>query len=134
MNKLLLLAVSVSLIGCMLLTGNKTETKDPKTGEKKTTYDEAPIVGVAELIGGLLGVGTLAGAAAKLARNAARARDGLMDANEEAIENADWSKIDSAESFKTLLAMAQDSHEDAKLIRKQYVKWKETKKVKDTLN
>ena len=66
-------------------------------------------------------------AAVKIAVNASRAKDGLMDANKEAIDNADWSEINTAESFKQLLALGQASHKDAKIIEKEYRKWKNKK-------
>lgn len=128
MRKILFIAIALSLVGCFVFTGEKTTTIDPKTGKTITAYEEAPIVGLAETIGGILGVGGLAAAAARMARNAARARDALMETNEEALDKADWSKIDSAASFKVLLKTAQESHKDAKLLRKHYVGWKEKRK------
>jgi len=127
MKKLIIaLTLLAVLTGCVFFTGEK-DGVDPKTGKPK--YKEAPFVELSTLVGGLFGMGAGAGALARLGRNAARAKEGLMDANEDAIENADWKQINSKESFKELLALAQASHKDAKVIEKEYRKWK-TKKEK----
>ena len=118
---------SLFLVSCTFLTG--TKKKDPITGEE--TYTEAAVVGLTAAISGILGLGGLGLAAARLARNAARARDGLMEANEDAIENADWSEINSAKSFKILLKAAQDSRDDSKLLKKTFGKWNKKREIKD---
>jgi len=129
MKKLtILLILTICLTSCAWLTGKKTTTTDPNTGEKTVTYEDAAIENWVKILGVVLpGLGLAAGAAARIARNAARARDGIFDSNEEAIENADWSKINTAESFKILLSTAQDSHKDAKLLANHFKKWKAKK-------
>jgi major membrane immunogen (membrane-anchored lipoprotein) len=129
MKKIILtLAIMVILTGCAFFTGTKKTTTDPLTGEQVVTYEDAPIEAWADALKIILPGGAIAiGAAARMARNAARARDGMMDANKEAIENADWKKINSKESFKQLLALGQASHKDAKLLEKEYKKWKKKK-------
>ena len=109
------------------LTGDSTT--DPKTGE--TSYEEAPMVPLAEAIGGIFGVGAIAGAAARMLRNASRTKNALYETNKQAIEDANWSKINSAESFKKLLKLKQDSHDDSVLLRKEYKKYKKAKEIKE---
>lgn len=129
MKKLLLaLTLIMVLTGCAFLTGKKIITTDAETGKETVTYEDAPIDDWAAILGALIPVGGIAlVAAAKITKNAARAKDGLMDANKDAIDNADWKKINTAESFKQLLALAQASHKDAKVIEKEYRKWKKKK-------
>ena len=110
-------------------TGKKksTITTDPVTKEQTVTteYEDAPIEDWVKILGIVVpGLGVAGVAAARIARNAARARDGMLDANEEAIENVDWSKVNTAESFKILLNTAQNSHKDAKLLGNHFKKWK----------
>ena len=103
------------------------------TGEKNDdgSYQEAPVSQWGEILKIVwpVGFGGVAAAAARIARNAARAKDAVLDANKEAIDSADWSQIDSAASFKAVLKAAQDSHSDAEMIGKHYKKWKKKGKA-----
>ncbi len=128
MKKLIILTLALVLLtGCEFLTGKKIITKDP-AGKTTVTYEDAPITDWAAAIAVLVpGLGLAAGAAARVARNAGRARDGMLDANKTAIENADWKQINSAESFKVMLEMGQASHDDSKLLAKEYKKWKKSR-------
>jgi len=135
-KKLLLMATLLfCLISCgEFFTGKKITTIDPVTKEKKITYEAAPIEGwVALLTAAVPGLGFAGLAAARLAKNAARARDGMIDANEEAIDNTDWTKINTAESVKVLLNTAQQSHADSKLLAKTFKKWHNKRKIKKSL-
>lgn len=132
-----LLLLSVLLLCCVsfaacstFITGEKKV--DPKTGE--TTYESSPMVELSTAIGSILGVGGLAGAVARIGARAARARDAIMDANKEAIEKADWSQVNSTESFKILLKTAQASHDDSKLIKQNYDAWKKKRAKQDKKN
>ena len=131
-SKLLVLClISLCLAGCgEFFTGKKKVTID-EDGKKHTTYEEAPIAKWATTLAVL--VPTLGGAvvaAGNIARNAARTRDGMMDANEEAIENTDWSQVNTAESVKLLLSGAQASQDDSKLLAKGFKKWNDKRKKK----
>lgn len=101
---------------------------DPITGE--VTYEESPMVSLISAITGILGMGAMVIPAVRIAQNAARARNALYEANEAAIKDADWKQIDSAESFKALLKLKQDSHNDSVLLRKSYANYKKKKLLK----
>jgi len=132
MKKLIALSLILfCLVACDFMTGKKKTVTDPETGKKTTTYEKAPIEDWVKLIGVALPGLAIAGAAtARIATNAARARDGLMDANERAIEDADWSKINTNESAKILLNVAQRSHKDSKLLSDTFEKWNIKRKRK----
>jgi len=109
-------------------------TIDPITKEKTvvTTYEPAPIDAWMPLLSVFVpGLGVAAAAAMRMARKATKTKDALMDANKLAIEGADWKKINSAESFKILLKDSQGIHSDAKLLRKEYVKWRDKRATKE---
>lgn len=129
MSKIMVMIILLCcLAACEFFTGKKKTEIDPKTGKPVVTYEDAPVEDWVKVLGALVpGLGIAGAAAARIARNAARARDGIMDANEEAIQNADWSQVNSAESFKVLLKTAQASHKDAKLLGEHYQKWKTNK-------
>lgn len=116
-----------TLSGCgTFMTGAKII--DPITGE--VTYEESPMVSLVSAITGILGMGAMVIPAVRIAQNAARARNALYEANEAAIKDADWKQIDSAESFKALLKLKQDSHNDSVLLRKSYANYKKKKLLK----
>jgi hypothetical protein len=124
-----MVAMSFILVGCTFMTGEPLTDKDgnPIKGE----YTEAPMVTLTEAITGILGMGAVGGAAARIARNAARARDAILESNKKAIDNADWKEINTAEAFKTLLSTAQDSHDDSVLLKTAFDKWNKKTKKKD---
>lgn len=125
---IIILLLTICLTSCEVLTGKKITITDPVTGAKTVTYEDAPIENWVKILSIVVpGLGVAAGAAARLARNAARARDGMIEANEEAIKDADWSQINTAASFKILLNTAQKSHKDAKLLANTFKKWKAKK-------
>lgn len=125
MRKYIVITLLLLLLsGCEFLTGKKITNTDPQ-GKTTTTYEDAPIDAWTATLAALvpaLGIGVAA--AGRLARNAARARDGMLDANKTAIDAADWKQINSAESFKVMLEMGQASHDDSKLLANEYKKWK----------
>ena len=128
MKKLFTIGMILCILsGCVFMTGKDTGKKD-KDGNP--IHEQSTMVTLTAAIAGIIGVGSIAVPAARIAQNAARARDALYDSNKEAIENTDWSKIDSAESFKAVMKLKQDSHDDSVLLRKEYLKWKTKKKKK----
>lgn len=109
------------------MTGKKKTTID-ESGKKTVTYEKAPIEDWAAAIAIIVpGLGIAAAAAARLASRGARATAAGMDTNEEAIEKMDWTKVNTKESFKIALNAAQGGHKDAKLIHKEFKKWKSKK-------
>ena len=130
MKKLILVCVLLAVLtGCTFLTGTKRiETKtDPDTGKVTTsvTYEDAPISAWAALLAAIVpaaGAGIVA--AGSMAKRAARAKEGVMDSLEDAMKEADWKDINSAQAFKDLLELYQDSHKDAEIIAKEFKKWK----------
>lgn len=115
------------LSSCAFVAGKKHV--DPDTGE--VTYEQSALVTLTEAIGGILGVGGIAVASARIARNAVRTKNALYESNESAIENANWKEINTKESFKALLKMAQNSTDDSKLLAKEFKKWNEKRKHKN---
>ena len=122
-----LLVILFFTIGCgTFVTGEKHI--DPKTGE--VTYGPSAMVELSSVIGGILGVGTLAAAATRIAVKAVRVKNALYDTNEKALETADWKNINSAASFKIIMKAAQDSHDDSILLKNGFNKWNDKRKKK----
>lgn len=114
--------------GCSaFLTGTDTGKVDDK-GNK--IYEQSSMVELSTVIGSILGVGGMASAAARIAQNAARTTKALYESNDKAIEETDWRKINTAEAVKSVLKLAQDSHDDSKILKKGYIKFKNRRKAK----
>ena len=130
MKKLLIVLALLFAVGCSeWFTGERIETVDANSGVTVTEYKEPALSGLFDILAvAVPGIGTAAAAAFAMAKKGARAKDAIMDANKDAIDAADYSKIDTAESFKALLKAAQEAHPDAKVIKKEYDKWKAKKK------
>lgn len=130
MKKILLLTILLLVLaGCSEFFTGKKITATDEAGKTTTTYEEAPIESWTAILATLIPGGLALGALGRMVAKGSRTKNALMDANKKAIEDADWSKINSAESFKEILKLAQDSHDDSKLIKKEYDKWKNKGKV-----
>jgi len=125
MKKLLLIGVILVLCGCAWLTGKKVTTTDPVTGEVVVTYEKAPIEGWVNALTLLVpGLAVVAGAATQIAVKTARAKNAIFDTNKEAIAQLGVRGLLNADTAKEILKVAQDAHPQAKLIAKEYKKWK----------